>query len=96
MGGFSVDAYTDAVEALHNFKPDYYDIIISDICMPEMDGIELCKELSRLDPRVKIFFVSAFQIYIENLNALFPNLTYKRFIDKPVSISKLVDMIGRD
>lgn len=60
---FEVDAYTDPFKALSNFKVDYYDAIISDVDMPEMNGFELCKELLKIDDKIKIFFVSAFQSY---------------------------------
>ncbi|HEX5976924.1 MAG TPA: response regulator, partial [Nitrososphaeraceae archaeon] len=39
--GFKVDTFIDSEEALSNFKPDYYDLVILDIKMPKMDGFEL-------------------------------------------------------
>ena len=43
--GFKVEIYTDPKKALSNFKPDYYDLIILDIKMPNIDGFELYKEI---------------------------------------------------
>lgn len=91
--GFEVDAYANAVEVLKNFKCGYYDVIISDINMPNINGFELCKELLRKDGQVKVFFVSAFPIYNNDLNVQFPNLNHKHFIEKPVSISQLIKTI---
>jgi CheY-like chemotaxis protein len=39
--GYSIDIYNDPIEALGNFKADYYDLILLDIRMPQMNGFEL-------------------------------------------------------
>jgi DNA-binding response OmpR family regulator len=43
--GFKVDAFTEALVALSNFKADFYDLVILDIKMPDMNGFELYKEM---------------------------------------------------
>ena len=43
--GFVVDTYYDPVQALLAFKPDYYDLLILDYLMPQLNGIELFKRL---------------------------------------------------
>ena len=45
--GFKVDTFNDSEEALSNFKPDHYDLVILDIKMPKMDGFELYDELKK-------------------------------------------------
>ena len=42
-GKFNVDAYNDPNQALSNFKPHYYDILLIDVRMPEMDGFIFTK-----------------------------------------------------
>jgi len=42
--GFKVETYDESKKALSNFKPGYYDVIILDIKMPNMDGFELYRE----------------------------------------------------
>ncbi len=93
LKGFEVDAFTDPSEALKNFKPGYYNSIISDIRMPKMNGFQLCKELLRIDNKIKIFFVSAVDINADEFRAQFPCVNYKHFIDKPVSIAKIAEII---
>lgn len=62
--------------------------------MPNMNGFELCKELLKIDGKIKVFFVSAFETYADNnLKAEFANINGRHFIDKPVSIAKLVKAI---
>jgi DNA-binding response OmpR family regulator len=45
--GFKVDTFNDSEMALSNFKRDYYDLVILDIKMPNMDGFELYDELKK-------------------------------------------------
>ena len=94
--GFEVDAYTDSFQALFNFKVGYYDVIISDVHIPGMNGFELCKELVRIDNNVKIFFVSGIVIFADKLKLQYPNLDEKHFIDKPISIDKLMSRISEE
>ena len=54
--GYGVDAFTDPILALSNFKPNYYSLVILDINMPKMNGYELYKEIRKLDNKVKVCF----------------------------------------
>jgi len=45
--GFEVDVFNDSTLVLANFKPDYYELIILDIRMPKIDGLELCLKKDR-------------------------------------------------
>jgi DNA-binding response OmpR family regulator len=93
QSGFEVDAYTTPSKVLSNFKVGYYNIIISDVRMPEMNGFELCSELVKMDDKIKVFFVSGFLLYSEEMKLLYPSIKSQHFIDKPVSIEKLVKTI---
>jgi DNA-binding response OmpR family regulator len=57
--GFKVDAFEDPKLALSVFKPDYYDLLILDIKMPEMDGYELYDKIRKKDNKVKVCFLTA-------------------------------------
>jgi DNA-binding response OmpR family regulator len=43
--GFTVDAFNDPLEALSNFKADFYDLLLLDIKMPTMNGIEISQQM---------------------------------------------------
>ena len=47
LAGFEVDAYNDSAIALSNFKPDYYDLLLIDIKMPKIDGLELYERIKK-------------------------------------------------
>lgn len=92
MTGFQVSTECDPLEALANFKGGEYGLIISDIRMPKMDGFELVDKLSKIDPGVKVCFLTAFDIeYFEKFKQQFPSVPTRCFIKKPISI---VAMIG--
>jgi DNA-binding response OmpR family regulator len=80
QSGFSVDVFNDPIEALSNFKPDYYDLILLDIGMPQMNGFELYQEIKKKDKDVKTCFVTAYDVYFESLKKQFPNLNVGCYI----------------
>lgn len=53
----TVDRGTDAVPLL---EKDHYDLLLSDIVMPEMDGIELAQRCAEISPRTKVMFITGF------------------------------------
>jgi len=61
--GFEVEAFNDPRKALSNFKQDYYDLVVLDIKMPNMDGFELYKEIQKIDSK-RIFVFSQQVNYI--------------------------------
>jgi DNA-binding response OmpR family regulator len=94
--GFKVDTFNDSEEALSNFRPDYYDLVILDIKMPKMDGFELYNELKKKDNDVKVCFLTASELYYEEFrkkeyHALDKNL----FIRKPIDNEDLLKEVNR-
>jgi DNA-binding response OmpR family regulator len=88
--GFIVNTYEDPLIALSNFIPRFYDLVILDIGMPKMNGIELSRQLLELDSKVKICFITAGEANIEVLRELYPSRDIGCFIKKPVTIDQLV------
>ena len=87
---FKVYSCNNPLQALSEFKPDYYDLILIDINMPIMDGIELSNKILELDVNVKICLVTAGEANIEVLRELYPMRSIGCFIKKPVTIEYLV------
>jgi DNA-binding response OmpR family regulator len=88
--GFHVDAYNDSADALANFKSGKYDIVITDIRMPQMNGFELYREIRKIDEKVGICFFTAFDIYNDEFEKIFPQVRVKGFLKKPVTIAQIV------
>jgi DNA-binding response OmpR family regulator len=58
-GGFDVDTFTDPSLALKSFKPNFYDFVLIDIIMPNIDGFELYERLKKIDPGIKVCLLTA-------------------------------------
>ena len=91
--GFEVYAYNDPLDVLSEFRPNFYDLLLVDINMPKINGIELSKQLLDLDSNVKICFITAGEANIEVLRELYPARDIGCFIKKPVAIDQLVKRI---
>jgi two-component system response regulator ChvI len=87
----NVDAFTDPYIALENFRPGLYDLLLIDIVMPKMDGFELYNKIRKLDDRVKVCFLTASEMYYEEIRKeAFPELDVDCFIAKPIANQDLV------
>ncbi len=96
QSGFSLDVFNDPITALSNFKPDYYDLILLDIVMPKMNGLELYQEIKKKDNRVKACFVTAYELYYESLKQKYPKLEVGCYIRKPIDMDDLVKRINKE
>jgi len=63
--GFQIDSFNDSILALKSYKINFYDLVILDIKMPKMDGFELYIKIREKDPKVKICFLTASEMYYE-------------------------------
>ena len=91
--GFIVDTFNDPQGALSNFKSGVYDLLLIDIKMPTMNGFELYHEIERIDNKVKVCFITAFEVYYKSLRELFPTTNVDCFIKKPITTDELVERI---
>jgi CheY-like chemotaxis protein len=93
--GFEVDTFTDSLSALDNFKPNFYDLIVLDIKMPNMDGFELCKKIKEIDQKIKVCFLTASEMYYENFRKKDPELVDKDlFLRKPIENDELIKRVN--
>jgi two-component SAPR family response regulator len=73
--------------ALSNFKAGWYDLLLLAILMPKMNGFELYQQLQNIDNKVKVCFITAYEIYYRTLMDLFPMIEVDCFIAKPIGKS---------
>jgi two-component system, OmpR family, response regulator ChvI len=90
-----VDSFADPVIALENFRPGLYDLLLIDIAMPKMNGFELYDKIRELDKKVKISFVTASEMFYEEIRKeAFPELdTTICFIRKPIANPDLIQQV---
>ena len=94
--GFKVDTFNDSQEALSNFKPAYYDLVILDIKMPNMDGFELYEKIKKKDDKVKICFLTASESYYEEFRKKeYSALDKDLFIKKPIDNDDLLKEVNK-
>src|SRR5687768_13286160 len=95
-GGFDVDTFTDPSLALKSFKPNFYDLVLIDIIMPDINGFELYERLKKIDPDVNACFLTASEMYHEEFRkAEHCSLNKDLFLQKPIPIDDLITEVNR-
>jgi DNA-binding response OmpR family regulator len=90
---FQVKAYNDPLAALLEFKPDYYDLMLVDINMTEMNGFDFCMKTLELDANPRVCFMSSGLINQEALKEQYPSLSIGCFIMKPITMENLIGRV---
>ena len=100
--GFAVDTFNDPLVALQSFKEKYnkkesYALTLIDFRMPRMNGFELYNEIRKIDDRVKVCFITAFDIQKEALKAAIPELNAEKavIIKKPIKMDDLAKTVAQ-
>ena len=91
--GFVVDAFNNPQLTSANFKDGLYDLLLLDIKMPKMNGFELYRGIRKLDDRVKVCFMTAFDIKKEDIEAAaIPTLNEEKpvIFRKPIKLEDLI------
>lgn len=92
QNGFIADSFTEPLLALNSFRAGLYDLLLLDIKMPEMNGIQLYQEMKKKDNTVKTCFLTAGEVYYERFRKEkdFCTLDKELFLRKPIENAKLV------
>lgn len=91
--GLSLRWVKSAREALQVFKKEKYDIGLIDLRLPDMDGIDLLKELKKFDTDTKFVMMTAFGTIERAVEAM--KLGADDFLTKPFDIEQLISLLNR-
>ncbi len=98
---FLVDAFTNPEEALQNFQSNSEDycLMLSDIRMPGLSGIQLARKVKEINPDVKVLLMTSFEIKDNEFSKVFPSTHVDGFVQKPIQIkdltNKILSIIGK-
>lgn len=91
--GYGVTSFLDPLKALEEIhrRPQRYSIIITDVRMPGISGIELIRRICKINHDIKVIIISAFELNGEDLR----NIRYDNFMEKPVHMQYLAQTIEK-
>ena len=91
--GYDVIAFANGAEAYDRLKEEPFSLLLTDIVMPRMDGIELARRASEIDPELKIMFITGFAAV--TLNSDKPAPKDARVLSKPFHLKDLVAEVDK-
>ena len=93
LNGISVRPFTNAEEALREFEQNhsYYKLVISDVRMSPMSGIEFIKKLREIDANIKVILMTAFEMERSQLK----EIDTDEFFNKPIAMNNLVQIVKK-
>jgi two-component system, cell cycle response regulator CpdR len=90
--GYSVAAVDRGTAAIPLLESEHFDLLLSDIVMPEMDGIELAQRCAEISPATKVMFITGFAAVTLKANREAPQA---RVLSKPFHLKDLVLEVER-
>ena len=91
--GYAVISYDNGLSAYHRLREEPFELLLTDIVMPEMDGIELARRASELDPDIKIMFITGFAAVALNPDSQAPKDA--KVLSKPFHLRDLVNEVQK-
>ena len=90
--GFQVSPHDNGLSAYQRLREEPFEMLLTDIVMPEMDGIELARRASELDPDIKIMFITGFAAVALKAGKAAPSA---KILSKPFHLRDLVAEVDR-
>ena len=90
--GYDVDAVGCGTEAIPLLEAGRYDLLLTDIVMPEMDGIELAQKASAMDSEIRVMFITGFAAVALQSGRAAPEA---KMLSKPFHLKDLVAEVDR-
>ena len=91
--GYQVVSFNNGRDAYDRLRQEPFHVLLTDIVMPEMDGIELARKASELDPDLKIMFITGFAAVALNPDSNAPKDA--KVLSKPFHLRDLVNEVEK-
>ena len=91
--GYEVDSFDNGKSAYDRLREEPFELLLTDIVMPEMDGIELARRATEIDPELKVMFITGFAAVALNAAAQAPKEA--KILSKPFHLRDLVNEVDR-
>jgi two-component system, cell cycle response regulator CpdR len=91
--GFNVASFDNGKSAYQRLREEPFGLLLTDIVMPEMDGIELARKATELDPDIKVMFITGFAAVALNPDNNAPRQA--KVLSKPFHLKELVNEVQR-
>ena len=91
--GYEVLDYDNGASAYERLREEPFSLLLTDIVMPEMDGIELARKATELDPDIKVMFITGFAAVALNPDSQAPRDA--KVLSKPFHLRDLVTEVDK-
>ncbi len=91
--GYNVSDFDNGISAYECLQAQPFSLLLTDIVMPEMDGIELAQRATEIDPDLKIMFITGFAAVA--LNPQHPTPHNAHILSKPFHLKSLVNEVEK-
>ena len=91
--GFQVSSHDNGMAAYQRLREEPFEMLLTDIVMPEMDGIELARRATELDPDIKVMFITGFAAVALNPDSRAPKDA--KILSKPFHLRELVNEVEK-
>jgi len=91
--GYDVASFDNGLSAYNRLREEPFELLLTDIVMPEMDGIELARRATELDPDIKVMFITGFAAVALNPDNNAPKEA--KILSKPFHLKDLVNEVQR-
>jgi two-component system cell cycle response regulator CpdR len=91
--GYDVASFDNGLSAYNRLREEPFELLLTDIVMPEMDGIELARRATELDPDIKVMFITGFAAVALNPDNNAPREA--KILSKPFHLKDLVNEVQR-